>query len=232
MLPILAQSADWVVISKPSGLAVHRSPELHDPTYLVQVARNQFGRYVWPVHRLDRATSGCLWLAFRPEVVGALGEALAAGQKRYLALVRGKCLSGAEVVITNPMKDSRGMMREATTQARCIGSSLEPRCSLVLASPQTGRFHQIRRHLRDIGHPVIGDGPHGDSRVNRLWREEHGMGRVALHCLSLSVVLPEGPLEAVAPIPDDLRRVWARLPWWDDAVAACPELSLKTGELV
>lgn len=227
MLPILAQTDDWVVVSKPTGLAVHRSPEIRDPTYLVQVARDQLGRYVWPVHRLDRATSGCLWLAFEPGNLATYQEALAAGHKRYLALVRGRYAGTGPVVITNPMTDSKGILREAHTDARCIGASQDPRCSLFLASPATGRYHQIRRHLRDIGHPVVGDGTHGDTRINRWWREERGMGRIALHCLSLSVDLPGGPLEAVAPIPDDLRRVWSALPWWEDALAACPELALE-----
>lgn len=221
MLPVLAAADDWVVVAKPSGLAVHRSPELNDPTYVVQEARRQFGRYVWPVHRLDRPTSGCLLLAFSAEAVEPLAASLAGGRKRYLAMVRGCAAIGPPVVIETPMKDSFGVLRAARTTARCLAATPDPRASLVLAEPHTGRFHQVRRHLRDLSHPVLGDGVHGDSRVNRWWREARGLHRLGLHCVALDLVLPDGePLRARCPIPDDLGAVWAALPGWLDAAAA------------
>jgi len=223
MLTVLARTDVWVVVAKPSGLAVHRGDDTRDDTFLVQVARDQLGRKVWPVHRLDRGTSGAVWLAFDPEILAACGEALAAGTKRYVALVRGAALSRDPVEITTPMKDTRGILREAHTSARVVATCESPRCSLVLATPRTGRFHQIRRHLRDLSHPVLGDGVHGDSRVNRTWREERGLGRLALHNASLAV--PAFGIDVSCPLPDDLRRVWSALPLWDEAVAALPELA-------
>jgi tRNA pseudouridine65 synthase len=224
-IAILAESSDWVVVGKPTGLAVHRGEETNDPTYAVQEVRDLVGRRVWPVHRLDRGTSGCLWMAFSPDRLAEYGTALSAGSKRYLAQVRGAIVGRESVRVERPMKDTRGVMREAATTARCVGSSADPRCSLVLAEPHTGRFHQVRRHLRDLSHPVLGDGIHGDSRINRWWREERGLGRLALHCLSLSIDLPGGPLRVSCPIPEDLRSVWSVLPWWGEAVATVPELA-------
>jgi tRNA pseudouridine65 synthase len=131
-------------------------------------------------------------------------------------------LSRDPVAITTPMKDTKGILREAHTDARVIATCEDPRCSLVLATPRTGRFHQIRRHLRDLSHPVLGDGVHGDSRVNRWWRENRGLGRLALH--NLSLVVPAFAIDVRCPIPTDLRAVWSALPLWQEAVAALPEL--------
>ncbi len=219
---ILASHPDWVVVAKPAGLAVHRGDDTRDTTFLVQQVRDQVGRRVWPVHRLDRGTSGAVWLSFDPAHLADCQAALAAGEKRYVALVRGAALSREPVEITNPMKDTKGILREAATWARVLATCEEPRCSLVLAKPRTGRFHQIRRHLRDLSHPVLGDGVHGDSRVNRIWREERGLGRLALHNLSLTV--PAAGIDVRCPIPDDLRTVWSALPLWREALAALPEL--------
>ncbi len=223
LLPVLTAGDGWVVVAKPSGLAVHRGDDTRDTTFLVQQARDQLGQRVWPVHRLDRGTSGAVWLTFDPGLLAGCQEALAAGTKRYVALVRGAALSRDLVEITTPMKDTKGVVREAHTSARVIGISRDPRCSLVLATPRTGRFHQIRRHLRDLSHPVLGDGVHGDSRVNRTWREERGLGRLALHNASLAV--PTYGIDVCCPLPDDLRRVWSALPLWDEAVAELPELA-------
>jgi tRNA pseudouridine65 synthase len=211
---ILASSDRWVVVAKPSGMAVHRSKEHPgDTAFLVQTARDLVGRHVWPVHRLDRGTSGAVWLAYDPSDLAAYQAALAVGQKRYVALVRGASLPPGPFDITTPMTDSGGVVREASTTARVLASCEDPRCSLVLAEPRTGRWHQVRRHLRDRHHPVIGDGPHGDSRVNRWWREQRGLGRLALHLLELRV--PEAGIDVVCPIPDDLgdvlRALWPEL---------------------
>lgn len=220
---ILAATDDWVVVAKPSGLAVHRGDDTCDTTFLVQQVRDQVGRKVWPVHRLDRGTSGAVWFAFDPAHLAAYQAGLAAGTKRYLALVRGAAMSRESVEITTPMKDTKGIVREAHTTARVLATCEAPRCSLVLATPHTGRFHQIRRHLRDRSHPVLGDGVHGDSRVNRTWREERGLGRLALHNLTLTV--PSVGIDVHCAVPDDLGEILRALPLWDEAVVALPELA-------
>jgi tRNA pseudouridine65 synthase len=225
-LRVLAQGEGWRVVAKPSGLPVHRSRMVDEKRTLIRAARLQFGEDVSPVHRLDRPTSGCLLLSDGPEHTPGLQEALARGQKWYLAFVRGRVGSMDPVRVATPMKDPEGVLQDAATVLIPVGGGAEPRCSLILAIPETGRWHQIRRHVRDLSHPVIGDSTHGDTRINRWWRETFGLDRLALHCVSLS--LPrEGapPIEATCPIPADLRRVWEQLPWWAEAVARLPALA-------
>lgn len=230
-LPILARGDDWVVVGKPSGLVVHHSAtHRHEAHAALQLVRDQLGARVHPVHRLDRGTSGCLLFALDPERVAPLAEALRAGRKRYVALVRGHVRTRDPVVVTHPMTDTRGYVQDARTRCVPIVGSADPRCSLVEAWPETGRFHQVRRHLRDLSHPVLGDSTHGDTRENRTWREKWGLGRLALHCLSLELDLADGPRRAVCPLPPDLGGVLKRLPWWDQAVAAVADLSLPWPE--
>lgn len=191
---------------------------------LVGAVRRRFGDSVSPVHRLDRPTSGCILLSLDPTYTATLQQALTAGEKRYLAFVRGHVATLEPVRFSNPLKDSHGGMREAETVLSPIAGSDEPRCSLVLARPITGRFHQIRRHLRDLSHPVLGDSTHGDTRVNRYWRENHGLERLALHCLSIVLPLEDDPISVSCPLPPDLLALGRQMPWWDAACAALPEL--------
>ena len=213
------------MVAKPAGLPVHRSQMVNVRDTLIRAARSQFDGPVSPVHRLDRPTSGCLLLSRDPDRTSVLQAALATGEKRYLALVRGHAPDLAEVRVETPMKDGGGVLRQATTLVRPVATTSDPRCSLFEARPLTGRYHQVRRHCRDLDHPVIGDTKHGDSRVNRWWREERGMPRLGLHCLSLHL-RPEGmdPIHVVCPVPADLRTVWQALPWWDEAARAVPEM--------
>ncbi|MCB9797788.1 MAG: hypothetical protein H6741_34345 [Alphaproteobacteria bacterium] len=124
------------------------------------------------------------------------------------------------------MKDGKGVEREARSEVRCLGRSRSPRCSLLQVRPETGRFHQVRRHVRDLHHPVLGDAEHGDTRENRRWREDHGLKRLALHCLSLELALPEGPLTVQSPLFSDQAELFSRLPFWDEARGAAPALDL------
>jgi hypothetical protein len=124
------------------------------------------------------------------------------------------------------MKDDNGILKEAHSVVWRIGSSVEPRCSLLRVEPRTGRFHQVRRHVRDLHCPIIGDTDHGDSHVNRWWRENGGNKRLGLHALSLALDLPTGDrLEVTCPLFQDHHDVWSRLPWWPEATAALPILA-------
>ena len=109
-------------------------------------------------------------------------------KKRYIALFRGIIKNTEEIVITTPIKVDKknNKYKEAKTSVWCLSTQEYPACSIVLAEPKTGRKHQVRRHLRDIHHPIIHDGDHGDSRVNRYWRENRGMKRLGLHAMSLN----------------------------------------------
>lgn len=213
---VLARGDDWVVVHKPSGVLVHRQPGVREDA-AVQIVRNQVGRRVWPVHRLDRATSGCLLFALEHGAIAGLHDALGRGSKRYLAQVRGNLAADEPFVVDAPLKVN-GKEKSAATRFTKLGGASEPRSSLVLAEPRTGRYHQIRRHLVRLSHPVLGDSTHGDTRVNRTWRKEHGLHRLALHCWTLRLDLPDGtPLSVTAPPPDELMSVWVAQPWWDRA---------------
>lgn len=215
-MDVLAHADDWIVVNKPTRLLVHRQPGVRE-TAAVQVLRDQIGARVWPIHRLDRATSGCLIFALSREAIAPLHDALAAGTKHYLAQVRGN-LAEHEPIEVDDALVSKGRERESHTTFHRLAGASEPRSSLVLAQPRTGRFHQVRRHLVRLSHPVLGDSTHGDTRVNRWWRENQGLDRLALHCWQITLTLPKGDtLQVRAPIPDDLIRVWEAQPWWSDA---------------
>jgi tRNA pseudouridine65 synthase len=228
-LPVLAQDPPWIVVAKPPRLLVHRAPIAKADHYALQLLRDQLGQWVYPIHRLDRPASGCLLFALERRAVPSLQQALASDDavKTYLAFVRGEWRRETPVVVDNPMKDDGGTMRDALSEVACVGTSREPRCSLLRVRPRTGRFHQVRRHVRDLDHPVLGDAAHGDTRANRWWREQFGLPRLGLHCVSLDLPLPGGTrLRATCPVYEDLHRVWRALPWWDRAVAAIPALAL------
>lgn len=224
-LHILARGDGWVVVAKPPRLVVHRNAHMPKAHAAVQQVRDLVGAHVHPIHRLDAAASGCLLFATDAALAGPLSVALAAGEKTYVALVRGVCKGPPSVVVDRPLKDDNGLLKEARSALLCVASTPEPRCSLVRAMPETGRFHQIRRHLAGISHPIVGDVGHGDRHTNRWWREQRGLDRLALHALSLSLDLPGGGrLEVNCPLFEDMARVLRALPLWSDAVAALPAL--------
>ncbi len=204
-LPILYRDDLMVAVGKPSGLAVHRG-WARDPTYALTEVRDQLGRWVYPVHRLDRATSGVLVFALDRATAARLQAQFQAGSvdKRYLALVRG--ITPESGVIDHPVKRSlRGKERlPAVTEYRRLGTF--ERYSLVEARPRSGRLHQIRRHLKHLSHPLIGDVRYGKGELNRHFRQRFGLHRLALHALEMRLGHPADgqPLSWVAEIPRDL----------------------------
>jgi tRNA pseudouridine65 synthase len=230
-LPILTRGKHYVVVAKPSGLLVHRTPLApSDNISVIQILQEQLGQKVWAGHRLDRATSGCLVMALDGSWVKEFvaGMASEEASKRYIALVRGNMRGYEELTpVDTPIKIKPGKIQEALTFIQRIAGSSEPRCSLALAMPKTGRNHQVRRHLRDLHHPVIRDAVHGDSKCNKQWTAERGLTRLALHCLTLEVPLPDGEyIRATCPIPMDLGHVLHRMPWWQEAIEALPDLAI------
>ncbi len=227
-LPLLQRNERWVVAAKPPRVMVHRSSEYTPDRYFaLQLVRDAVGQHVWPVHRLDRPASGCLLFALTKEWARTLQAAMSSEDavKTYVAFTRGTWVHEGEVIVDTPMKDDRKRLKDARTTVWCAGTSQQPRCSLLVARPHTGRYHQVRRHVRDLHMPVLGDSNHGDTRLNRMWREEWGLSRLGLHCLSLDLPLPGGErLEVRCPPPADLRDIWRRMPWWEDAVRALPAL--------
>jgi tRNA pseudouridine65 synthase len=203
-LPVLYRDAHLLAAGKPTGLAVHRGAA-RDRTFALQLVRDQAGRRVHAVHRLDRATSGVLLFALDPETARRMQERFAAGavEKRYLALVRG--IPPEEGVIDHPIpSDLDGPRVAAVTAFRRLATF--ERYALVEARPRTGRRHQIRRHFKHISHPLIGDVRYGKGEHNRLFRERFGLHRLALHALELAFEHPETgeALRIAAPVPEDL----------------------------
>jgi tRNA pseudouridine65 synthase len=194
-----------VAVNKPSGLAVHRGWATDRVTAL-SLARDTSGRHVYPVHRLDRGTSGVLVFAFDGATAALLQERFKerAVLKRYLALTRGITPESGRIDHPVPRSED-GERVPAVTSYRRLGVALD-RYSLIEAIPETGRLHQIRRHLKHLHHPLIGDTKYGDGRENRRWREL-GLTRLALHAAELRFPHPVTSIELaiLAPFPDDLR---------------------------
>jgi tRNA pseudouridine65 synthase len=232
-LTILYQDDSVVVVDKPTGLLVHRSPiDRHETRFAVQLVRNQLGKRVYPVHRLDKGTSGALAFALDRATAAALAEQFAGKQvrKTYLAIVRG--WPPASGVIDHPLdavQDSYAPAADGTpkpcrTVFRTLGTVELPvrvdryptsRYALVELVPDTGRRHQLRRHLAHISHPIIGDSTYGKGRHNRLFAERFEVRRLLLACVGLEFAHPVTGASVrvqTAPGPgfDVLQR---QLPW-------------------
>jgi tRNA pseudouridine65 synthase len=216
-MPPLYRDDRLVAFAKPSGLLVHRGWD-NDRVVALDLAREAIGAHVHPVHRLDRATSGVLLFALDPGSAAAMGRLFEAGgaHKTYLALVRG--VTPEAGVIDHPVPRTEGGPRVPAVTAYARRHVVD-RWSLVEARPETGRLHQIRRHLKHLSHPVVGDVNYGKGDVNRLFRERYGLRRLALHALSLSFEHPftGAAIVIAAPLPDDLRGPFGLLGIPDDA---------------
>lgn len=224
---VLRAGSGWAVVAKPPRVLVHRTAESAATEVLLQSVRDRLGCRVYPIHRLDHQASGCVLFATSPERARDLQTALGSARKVYLALVRGELREEGPIVVEKPMKDDNGHLKDAKTTIRRVARASDPRCSVLVAEPHTGRYHQVRRHARDLNHPIVGDTKHGDSRINRWWREERGMTRLALHALHLEVPLPgEDAIEAVCPLFDDMAAVLGALPFADALAEAVPEIRL------
>ena len=207
-LPVLYEDDALVVVNKPSGLSAHRGWSDEGGDYVLTRVRDAVGHHVYLVHRLDRATSGVIVLVRRSELVEPLQRAFQEGRvdKRYLALARGAMPGHTVVDYAIPRSEGNKEDRvDARTEFRLLGL-YAGRYSLVEANPTTGRLHQIRRHLRHIFRPIIGDTTYGDGKENRFFRERFALHRLALHASSLVLPHPvSGELIRVeAPIPEDL----------------------------
>ena len=207
-LEFLHRDDALVAVAKPSGLSVHRGDD-RSRTVAMTLVRNRLGRWVYPVHRLDRATSGVLLLALSSEVAAALQLQFQDHRvvKRYLALVRG--IPPEQGVIDHPVPRSgeKGSPRiDAVTEFRRLATF--ERFALMEARPKTGRRHQIRRHFKHLSHPLVGDVRYGKGDINRHFRERFGLHRLALHALELTFEHPDtgGSTTVHAPVPEDLAR--------------------------
>ena len=197
---ILHRDERCVVVAKPSGVATHRGWDDSDDA-LLQRVRDAVGVWVYPVHRLDRGASGAVLFALDPEAAGAFSKVWSEADKRYLAITRGH--PEEHVVLDHAIPKAPGEERVPATTEFWRRESFG-RYSLVEARLHTGRLHQIRRHLKHLSCPIIGDVRYGKGEHNRLWRERCNLHRLALHSISLRVPHPDGSeLFVECPLAND-----------------------------
>lgn len=240
-LEILFQDDCLVAMNKPSGLVVHPSYETTDRNTCMSILRDQVGKFVYPLHRLDRGTSGVLLMGLDSDTARTVQTAFMERQikKTYLTVVRG--WSPPEGTLDRPLKKTKTLdvREEATTHFQTlahgvlpfpVGSYPEARYSLVQAMPVTGRRHQIRKHLSNANHPVVGDTIYGDGKHNRLFRSLFDCYHVLLHALQIELQHPQTrePLSIAAPLPDDFLQVCDRL-GWNDVLAEKEAVRVEEG---
>ena len=201
MLEIIYEDDDLIAINKPHGLLVHKSWIAGDAKeFAVQMLRDQIGQKVNLCHRLDRKTSGVLLFAKNKPTNAKIQNLFAERKtsKVYKAIVRG--FIDDTGTIDYAIAEDDKPLQEAITEYRCLeryelpipeGRFQTSRYSLVEVKPLTGRFHQIRKHMGHLRHPIIGDRPHGCNKQNRLWKAHFEMTNMMLHAHSLSFDSPE-----------------------------------------
>jgi tRNA pseudouridine65 synthase len=235
-MQILYHDDYLVAVNKPPGLLVHRTRIDKDETnYALQTVRDLIGRHVYPVHRLDKPTSGILLFALQPEAAALITSLFATRQikKAYLAVIRGYV--NEQGMIDYPLMEQHDKMTDASAHTNKaaqpavtqyqrlatielpipVGRYRTARYSLLEAVPLTGRKHQIRRHMKHIFHPIIGDTTFGDGAHNKLFREKFASHRLLLHARYLSLPHPylNRPIEITAPLDKHFGNVIDRFNW-------------------
>lgn len=210
--PILFEDDHFVGINKPTGILVHRTPISEDKVFVLQLLRKQLQQRLYPVHRLDRATSGVLIFAKTSEAAAALAALFRTKQvqKTYLAVVRG--FLETEGRIDYPLLHENGQIRqEAITFYQNLAEVELPipvgryptaRYTLLKIWLETGRRHQIRRHFSHLRHPIIGDKRHGDVKHNKFFQEHFNLPRLLLHATRLEFQHPlmDNTISLTAPL--------------------------------
>lgn len=235
-LEIIYQDEYLIAVNKPAGMLVHRSwLDRHETQFVMQTLRDQIGQHVFPLHRLDRPTSGVLLFALSSEVAKTCAPLFSEHhiEKTYYAVVRGWLEEGGR--LDYPLKKERDKVadkhasleeniQEAITDYQPLAKVELPystgrfpttRFSLVEMKPLTGRKHQLRRHMAHLRHPIIGDTSHGDGKQNKIFRDHLDARRLMLHAASLSFVHPitEENIEIKAGFDEIWLRLMAEFGW-------------------
>ncbi len=225
MLDILYRDEYLIAINKPHGLLVHRSPIAADvEEFALQILRDQVGLKVNPVHRLDRKTGGVLLFAFNKDAEIAMQQQFMENRvkKKYLAIVRGHTPDSE--TIDYQLRKENGTLQQALTNYITLkraeidvpfGSHATSRYSLIEASPETGRMHQIRKHMSHVFHPIIGDRTHGCNKQNKLFKDKWDMTTMLLHASQLNFKHPVigEELTIEAPLQAEFVRVMDLMNW-------------------
>lgn len=211
MLEIVFQDEYFVAVNKPAGMLVHRSwLDKHETQFVMQTLRDQIGQHVFPLHRLDRPTSGVLIFALSSEVASQVMPMFANHEmeKTYHAIVRGWIEEAARLdyplkVELDKIADKHASQEKEAQEAitdyqpvekveipHSTGKFPTTRYCLMEMKPLTGRKHQLRRHMAHLRHPIVGDTTHGDGKHNKLFREIYDSHRLLLHASSLKFVHP------------------------------------------
>ena len=240
-IDIIYEDEFLVAINKEAGLLVHRSWLDKDETrFAMQLTRDAVGCHVFPVHRLDKPTSGVLLFAKSSAVARTLTEAFTEHNvtKQYLAVVRGfmpeqgtvdYALSFKHDAIADKFANLDKPPQEAVTHWQSLAQIELPfsvskkhdtsRYSLMRLMPETGRKHQLRRHMRHLFHHIVGDTSHGDGRHNRFFRTQYSCARMLLHAqiLALSHPVTGEPLLLKAELDDQWLNILEEFDWVESA---------------
>lgn len=228
-MPVVKLYEDEILLAveKPRDIHVHPSSLSRRETSLQDILQEELGFRPLPIHRLDRPVGGVLLLAKDRETASVFGERLrerGGMEKRYLAIVRGWMEGGG--IIDRPLRQAPGKPeRESRTRWRSLALGEAPwgdgqfptsRYSLLELEITTGRYHQIRRHLASVSHPVIGDIPHGDNPKNKIWKKNTAIDGVMLRSRQLSFIHPKTGHRITVESPPDPRFTEAALLFgWD-----------------
>ncbi|WP_305407556.1 tRNA pseudouridine(65) synthase TruC [Photobacterium leiognathi] len=238
-LEILYRDEYLIAVNKPAGMLVHRSwLDSHETVFVMQTLRDQIGQHVFPLHRLDRPTSGVLLFGLSSEIAAEMMPMFAGRDmhKTYHAVVRGWIKEAA--VLDYPLKVELDKIADKNAseekEAQPAVTAYEPlatvetdiavgrystsRYCLVEMKPETGRKHQLRRHMHHLSHHIIGDVNHGDGRHNRMFREHYDCYRLMLHASRLQFAHPitGEPIDIRADIDETWQRVMSAFNWSSD----------------
>ncbi|QIZ84724.1 tRNA pseudouridine(65) synthase TruC [Bermanella marisrubri] len=226
---ILYQDDDLIAINKPSGLLVHKSWVAKDAKeFALQIVRDMSGKHVFPVHRLDRPTSGVLLFGFSGEIAQQVQAQWEQANKTYWAVVRGWLKE--QTLVDHALKGMADygqdveIVQEAQTHFKPIDyveidaeidRYPKSRFSWVEAKPKQGRTHQIRRHLKHLSHPIIGDARYGKGKYNRYITEHYDCPRLLLHHQQLEMTHPVSgsKLMITAPLEGAMQSLFSTFDW-------------------
>lgn len=227
-IPIIYEDEYILVVCKPNNVVVHHayhSRNVIEEDSLLQLLFNQFEKKFYPIHRLDRKTSGIILLAKETKYVSKFQDLFTNNliQKTYLGLVRG--FSPEEKVIDSPVKgrDSK-VHKDALTHLKTLKNVIvnipvkpydSSRYSLVELQPKTGRLHQLRIHMNKISHPLIGDPKYGDKNHNNMFIDKFSIDTLFLHALKLNFIHPftNEELELTTDLPNNWKKIYTEFNW-------------------